>query len=141
MYHKLFYLPCLVRNLPPGFPRIMKNPSGQSIYTGDDARYECNATGNPTPMISWMVDRFPLNLSNPRYSIPSRGVLTVANIQPEDHGIAFECVAANINGMVYSRRTRLIHKGLYFSDILKIVVDENNKATRTKGFVQYQTIR
>lgn len=107
-----------VRNLPPGFPRIMKNPSGQSIYTGDDARYECNATGNPTPMISWMVDRFPLNLSNPRYSIPSRGVLTVANIQPEDHGIAFECVAANINGMVYSRRTRLIHKARYSKPVI-----------------------
>ena len=50
-----------------------------------------------------MVRKLPLNLSNPRYSLPSPGVLIVANIQQGDHGTLFECVATNIHGMVHAQ--------------------------------------
>ena len=60
-----------------------------------------------------MVHKLPLNLSNPRYSLPSPGVLIVANIQEGDHDTPFECVATNIHGMVYSRSTRLMHECMY----------------------------
>ncbi|KAK2569595.1 Receptor-type tyrosine-protein phosphatase delta [Acropora cervicornis] len=107
-----------VKRSPQEFPKIIKQTFGQRIYTGDDARYECNATGNPAPKISWMVDKLPVNLSNPRYSLPSPGVLTVANIQQGDHGTLFECVATNIHGMVYSRGTRLMHKFRYSAPVI-----------------------
>ncbi|XP_067028665.1 receptor-type tyrosine-protein phosphatase delta-like isoform X2 [Acropora muricata] len=107
-----------VKRSPQEFPKIIKQTFGQRIYTGDDARYECNATGNPAPKISWMVDKLPVNLSNPRYSLPSPGVLTVANIQQGDHGTLFECVATNIHGMVYSRGTTLMHKFRYSAPVI-----------------------
>ena len=73
--------------------------------------FECTATGTPDPVISWMKDNVPVKLSNPKYSTPSRGVLQITNVEPEDSG-AFECVATNSLGMIYSKRSRLQYEGL-----------------------------
>ena len=98
--------------VPTGFPRITKQPPSLiKKSTGEDAMFECTVTGTPDPTISWMKDNVPVKLSNPKYSTPSRGVLQITNVEPEDSGV-FECVATNNLGMIYSRRLRLQYEGL-----------------------------
>lgn len=104
----------LASNVPSGFPRITKHPFLVKTSTGEDATFNCNATGTPEPSISWMKDKLPLNLSqSSKYTAPSRGVLRITNVQPEDKG-SFECVVSSRMGMVYSRAAKLLLEGSCF---------------------------
>ena len=78
--------------------------------------FECIATGKPTPTISWMKDNLPLNLSDPKISIPRPGVVKITDVEPADTG-HFECVATSVMGMVYSKRAKLEHEGLCLKPI------------------------
>lgn len=84
--------------------------------------FECIATGTPTPTISWVKDNLPVNLSDPKFSVPSRnrGALKIIDVQPEDTGY-FECVATSIMGMVYSKPAKLEHEGLFVCLFVSLV--------------------
>lgn len=103
---------------PSGFPRITKHPFLVKTSTGEDATFNCNATGTPEPSISWMKDKLPLNLSqSSKYTAPSRGVLRITNVQPEDKG-SFECVVSSRMGMVYSRAAKLLLEVRYSKPVI-----------------------
>ena len=96
---------------PSGFPRIVQSPVYAEVTSGDDGSFECNATGNPHPIITWLKESKPLDLSNPRISIPKPGTVKITNVQASDAG-RYACVATNSLGMVYSRVATLVYKGL-----------------------------
>lgn len=60
-----------MENLPPGFPQITKSPTTSKVVEiGHNSVLSCEATGNPTPKITWLKNMLPINIShNPRYSI------------------------------------------------------------------------
>ncbi|KAJ7372551.1 hypothetical protein OS493_019060 [Desmophyllum pertusum] len=94
---------------PSGFPRIAKHPGFALITSGEDGTFECVATGTPPPVISWLKENKPIDLSDPRITIPTPGTVKITNVQAADEGL-YECVATNSLGMVHSRLARLLHK-------------------------------
>lgn len=96
------------RSPPPGYPKISKEPTFQRVVSGGSATFDCGATGNPAPVISWLRDSKPVDLSDPRISIPRPGALKFSNANSSDTSL-FVCVATNSLGMTYSRQARLLH--------------------------------
>ena len=81
------------------------------VTGGGNVSFECNATGNPLPVLTWLKDKKLLNLSNPRISMPNPGTVKITAIQASDGG-EYSCVATNSLGMVYARAAILTHRGL-----------------------------
>lgn len=93
------------------------------MTSGDDGSFDCIATGTPAPVISWIKDSKPVDLSDPRISIPKPGTVKITNVQSSDAGY-YECVATNSLGMVYSWMATLIYKGLFKKDIFSVFFDD-----------------
>lgn len=55
--------------IPKGFPRFTQQPGMQGVERGRSALIPCAAEGDPEPVISWMKDMIPIDLSNPKYSM------------------------------------------------------------------------
>ena len=102
----------LARSPPPGYPKISKEPTSQRVVSGGSATFDCEATGNPAPVISWLRDSKPVDLSDPRISIPRPGALKLSNAKSSDTSL-FVCVANNSLGMTYSGEARLLHIGWF----------------------------
>ena len=60
------------KNLPPGFPTILKNPSMKVVEKGRNAILECEAAGEPQVNIYWVKDTMRLQ-PNPRYNVMPTG--------------------------------------------------------------------
>jgi len=60
------------KNLPPGFPTILKNPSMKVVEKGRNAILECEAAGEPQVNIYWVKDTMRLQ-PNPRYTVVPTG--------------------------------------------------------------------
>jgi len=102
--------------VPSGFPKIVTNPRHADAMGGGKASFECNATGNPPPVLTWLKKSVPLNSSaDPRISIPEPGIVNISAVQASDAG-RYICVASNSLGMVYARAAVLIHRGLCHND-------------------------
>ena len=51
-------------------PEISEHPQNQIVLEGLNVSFLCNATGNPTPTLSWTINGSPVNTtSNPRIRI------------------------------------------------------------------------
>jgi len=68
MYHVL----CVA---PAGYPRIVESPSLKAVEKGRGTVMICGATGNPEPVISWLRDSVPVDMSDQRLQILPSGAL------------------------------------------------------------------
>ena len=74
-------------------PKITAQPQNKTPTEGENVTLSCNATGNPTPSISWTKDGSALN--SPRISLSSDSKeLTITNVNRSDNG-QYRCVANN----------------------------------------------
>ncbi|XP_043504848.1 tyrosine-protein phosphatase Lar isoform X14 [Polistes fuscatus] len=96
-------------NLPPGFPMITQAPAAKVVEMGRNAVLVCGAVGSPPPIISWIRNMLPVDMSNPRFTILEPGKLQIANSISYDQA-KYECVANNSIGTEYSKSTMLYVK-------------------------------
>ena len=80
----------------PVQPEITAHPLSTVIIDEGDLLLTCNATGNPTPSISWTKDGSLINASgDPRISITEENTkLRITNVSRADDG-QYRCVASN----------------------------------------------
>ena len=80
----------------PVQPEITAHPLSTVIIDEGDLLLTCNATGNPTPSISWTKDGSLINASrDPRISITEQNTkLRITNVSRADDG-QYRCVASN----------------------------------------------
>jgi hypothetical protein len=61
-------------NIPEGFPQILLQPQVKAVELGRPAAIRCEVAGNPQPTISWLREKWPVNVrTESRYSIADRG--------------------------------------------------------------------
>ncbi|KAM9324527.1 hemicentin-1 [Gastrophryne carolinensis] len=79
-------------------PSIIGPNEPITVIVNNPVTLECEATGFPAPMLTWLKDGIPVSSSSGRIQILSGGrVLTIANVQLEDTG-KYTCVAVNAAG-------------------------------------------
>ncbi|XP_055020737.1 hemicentin-1 [Boleophthalmus pectinirostris] len=84
-------------------PAIVVEPSDTVIDAGTTLVLNCQAEGEPTPMVEWSREGRPL-LGNERFSSLTNGSLRITSAQKEDTA-EYECVARNLLGSVLVRVT------------------------------------
>ncbi|KAM4548643.1 hemicentin-1 isoform 1-T1 [Odontesthes bonariensis] len=84
-------------------PTIVVEPVGTVVDAGTTVVLNCQAEGEPTPMIEWSHQGHRL-LANERFSTLSNGSLRISSAQKEDTA-EYECVARNLLGSVLVRVT------------------------------------
>ncbi|XP_070688049.1 hemicentin-1 [Pempheris klunzingeri] len=84
-------------------PAITVEPVDTVVDAGTTFGLNCQAEGEPTPMIEWSRQGRPL-LRSDRFSILSNGSLRISSAQKEDTA-EYECVARNLLGSVLVRVT------------------------------------
>ncbi|XP_029988074.1 hemicentin-1 [Sphaeramia orbicularis] len=84
-------------------PTITLEPVETVVDAGTTLVINCQADGEPTPVIEWSRQGRPL-LSSDRFSTLSNGSLRVSSAQKEDTA-EYECVARNLLGSVLVRVT------------------------------------
>ncbi|XP_035509461.1 hemicentin-1 [Morone saxatilis] len=84
-------------------PTIIVEPVETVVDAGTTVVLNCQADGEPTPLIEWSRQGRPL-LGNDRFSTLSNGSLRVSSAQKEDTS-EYECVARNLLGSVLVRVT------------------------------------
>ena len=58
---------------PDGYPEITDNPILRVVEVGVGAIMNCQATGSPPPTYTWLKDRVPVNLTDPRITVLENG--------------------------------------------------------------------
>ncbi|XP_065811778.1 hemicentin-1 [Labrus bergylta] len=84
-------------------PTIIVEPVETVVDAGTTVMLNCQAEGEPTPMMEWSRQGRPL-LGNDRFSPLSNGSLRISSSQKEDTA-EYECVARNLLGSVLVRVT------------------------------------
>uniref|UniRef100_A0A8C9R6U4 Hemicentin-1 n=1 Tax=Scleropages formosus TaxID=113540 RepID=A0A8C9R6U4_SCLFO len=84
----------LVVNVPP---TIQEGPATLSVHFEQPAVLECNASGVPTPRITWRKHGAVLTGNNPRYTFADDGSLHIHSAQVTDTG-RYLCMATNQAG-------------------------------------------
>ncbi|KAM8746417.1 hemicentin-1 isoform 1-T1 [Acanthopagrus schlegelii] len=84
-------------------PTIIVEPVDTVVDAGTTVVLNCQAQGEPTPMVEWSRQGRPL-LGNDRFSTLSNGSLRISSAQKEDTA-EYECVARNLLGSVLVRVT------------------------------------
>ncbi|TKS74334.1 Hemicentin-1 Fibulin-6 [Collichthys lucidus] len=84
-------------------PTIIVEPVETVVDAGTTVVLNCQAEGEPTPMIEWSRQGRPM-LGNGRFSTLSNGSLRISSAQKEDTA-EYECVARNLLGSVLVRVT------------------------------------
>ncbi|KAK5874056.1 hypothetical protein PBY51_019037 [Eleginops maclovinus] len=74
------------------------------------ARFQCQIHGLPEPVISWEIDRRPVDTKDERYTLLPTGVLQITGVREEDSG-KFCCVAHNSAGVKHSTEALLTVSG------------------------------
>ncbi|XP_070817740.1 hemicentin-1 [Chaetodon trifascialis] len=84
-------------------PTIIVEPVETVVDAGTTVVLNCQAEGEPAPMIEWSRQGRPL-LGNDRFTTLSNGSLRISSAQKEDTA-EYECVARNLLGSVLVRVT------------------------------------
>uniref|UniRef100_A0A3Q1FC05 Ig-like domain-containing protein n=1 Tax=Acanthochromis polyacanthus TaxID=80966 RepID=A0A3Q1FC05_9TELE len=108
-----------------GAPSIIVEPVETVVDAGTTSVLNCQAEGEPTPMIEWSRQGRPL-LGNDRFSTLSNGSLRISSAQKEDTA-EYECVARNLLGSVLVRVTLTVRGEL---DIVHFFLLENKYMSR-----------
>lgn len=101
----------LLSSLLPGAPTIILEPAETVEDAGSTVVLNCQAEGEPTPMIEWSRQGRPL-LGSDRFSSLSNGSLRISSAQKEDTA-EYECVARNLLGSVLVRVTLTVRGECY----------------------------
>ena len=76
---------------------IWTPPELTSPLKGEQVSLECDATGNPEPVITWFKDDEVIDAELDRVHVSPTGSLTIQNIVDSDNGV-YECKALNLAG-------------------------------------------
>ena len=69
-------------------PSIHSGPSRKTVNESNALELSCNATGNPSPIITWF------KVGDPSVNLAPGEVLQVKNVTKSDSGV-YQCVASN----------------------------------------------
>uniref|UniRef100_A0A3Q0SHC1 Immunoglobulin superfamily DCC subclass member 4 n=1 Tax=Amphilophus citrinellus TaxID=61819 RepID=A0A3Q0SHC1_AMPCI len=96
--------------VPP--PVILQPPETVSLSRGNTARFLCNSTGEPSPVLHWLKNGQPIK-SLRRVKTQSPGVLLINQLAQEDGGY-YQCIAENWLGTscATARLTVIVREGL-----------------------------
>ncbi|XP_022250444.1 roundabout homolog 2-like, partial [Limulus polyphemus] len=81
-----------VADLPP--PVIVLGPVNQTLPHRTLAMLPCEASGTPTPHVTWSVNSSPLPKNDPRYVVLDTGTLQIDSLQRSDSGL-YTCTASS----------------------------------------------
>ena len=79
--------------MPHEPPKAFVESASQTVMEDEDVSFRCNASGIPSPRITW--ERLGFNL--PDDTQDQNGLLTIASVGPEDAG-TYVCKAVNSEG-------------------------------------------
>ncbi|XP_040057530.2 immunoglobulin superfamily DCC subclass member 4 isoform X1 [Gasterosteus aculeatus] len=96
----------------PAPPVILQPPETVSLSRGNTARFVCNSTGEPPPVLHWLKDGQPIK-SFRRVKTQSPGVLLINQLALEDEGY-YQCIADNGLGTACAtaKLTVIVREGL-----------------------------
>ncbi|XP_075933719.1 immunoglobulin superfamily DCC subclass member 4 [Anarhichas minor] len=96
----------------PAPPVILQPPETVSLSRGNTARFVCNSSGEPTPVLHWLKDGQPIK-SFRRVKTQSPGVLLINQLAQEDEGY-YQCIADNGLGTACAtaKLTVIVREGL-----------------------------
>lgn len=77
-----------------GAPVISVGPKKLKVDMKESAKFFCNVSGSPTPVVSWKK----LDSEMPKYHFVKHGYLMIPNVRYEDSGI-YVCRAENTEGV------------------------------------------
>nr|XP_022314517.1 peroxidasin-like isoform X2 [Crassostrea virginica] len=77
-------------------PSMVTTPSDTSGQVGQSVRLSCQATGIPTPVISWKFNSITI-IPSRKYAVDTVGNLDIADLQKADEGV-YTCQASNEEG-------------------------------------------
>uniref|UniRef100_A0A3B3U922 Immunoglobulin superfamily DCC subclass member 4 n=1 Tax=Poecilia latipinna TaxID=48699 RepID=A0A3B3U922_9TELE len=93
-------------------PVIVHSPESVSLSRGNTARFLCNSSGEPFPVLHWLKNGQPIR-SFRRMKVQSPGVLLINQLALEDAGY-YQCIAENGLGTACAtaRLTVIVKEGL-----------------------------
>ncbi|KAM4744305.1 immunoglobulin superfamily DCC subclass member 4 isoform 2-T2 [Anableps anableps] len=93
-------------------PVIVQPPESVSLSRGNTARFLCNSSGEPLPVLHWLKNGQPIK-SFRRMKVQSPGVLLINQLALEDAGY-YQCIAENGLGTACAtaRLTVIVKEGL-----------------------------
>ncbi|XP_068457153.1 immunoglobulin superfamily DCC subclass member 4 isoform X3 [Clinocottus analis] len=93
-------------------PVILQPPETVSLSRGNTARFVCNSSGEPPPVLHWLKDGQPIK-SFRRVKTQSPGVLLINQLALEDEGY-YQCIADNGLGTACAtaKLTVIVREGL-----------------------------
>ncbi|XP_051918794.1 immunoglobulin superfamily DCC subclass member 4 isoform X1 [Hippocampus zosterae] len=96
----------------PAPPVILQPPETVSLSRGNTARFVCNSSGEPTPVLHWLKNGKPIR-SLRRTKTQNPGVLLINQLALEDAGY-YQCIADNGLGTACAtaKLTVIVREGL-----------------------------
>ncbi|XP_032369275.1 immunoglobulin superfamily DCC subclass member 4 isoform X1 [Etheostoma spectabile] len=96
----------------PAPPVILQPPETASLSRGNTARFVCNSSGEPPPVLHWLKDGHPIKTFR-RVKTQSPGVLLINQLALEDAGY-YQCIADNGLGTACAtaKLTVIVREGL-----------------------------
>ncbi|XP_037342384.2 immunoglobulin superfamily DCC subclass member 4 isoform X3 [Pungitius pungitius] len=96
----------------PAPPVILQPPETVSLSRGNTARFVCNSSGEPPPVLHWLKDGRPIKPFR-RVKTQSPGVLLINQLALEDEGY-YQCIADNGLGTACAtaKLTVIVREGL-----------------------------
>ncbi|XP_047218767.1 immunoglobulin superfamily DCC subclass member 4 isoform X4 [Girardinichthys multiradiatus] len=93
-------------------PVIVQPPESVSLSRGNTARFMCNSSGEPLPVLHWLKNGQPIRYFR-RMKVQSRGVLLINQLALEDAGY-YQCIAENGLGTACAtaKLTVIVKEGL-----------------------------
>jgi hypothetical protein len=84
-------------NAPPSSPSVTSQPTGQTVFAGDNATFSASAIGYPTPTVQWQVSTDGGSTFSPIPGATS-DTLTIPNVTLSENGDEYEAVFTNGSG-------------------------------------------
>jgi hypothetical protein len=79
-------------------PEILQDPNDVEVVFGASAIFKCNAQGDPSPEIKWMLNSNDIDSNDARVRVSVDGTLQIDRIDTRDQGV-YE-VGSHFNGKI-----------------------------------------